>query len=558
MKKIDKKDLKKLNNTKNTSNLVKKESKKKNSASKKNKTRQVNNIKNISKEATTFEKNNKIKSNKKHATKRNNKFKLIKKIIISIIVVLLLVISLLVIYPKFKKDNEKKKLSYEVENTINLLDKEFDILSIKQDFNDDITTGELNVLEKNIEDYLLKIASLKNKVNEVVNDKNIKEILLVNDSLFDERIIRLDSSLETINGIKEEYNNIINNEVSSISSNEDINLEYLKYVSFINEKVNVDILDPIYNSIPLLKNILIFLKDNSLYYDIDESIITFNKRNVLEKYDLLVKELDTKLISNLQSRLVEDKTGPIIIASSISVYEGTNLNVKDHVKCFDEVDDLVSCTVTGEYNTNKVGEYSLLISSTDKSGNKSTKSIKVSVIKKVISPTVNSSKPYYIEVIRNQNVVVVYGKDENGNYSKIVKVFICSVGKNNYTPVGTFKTSKGYAWGSLYGGVYGQYSTRITGHILFHSVPYYTRNKGNLEWQEYNKLGTSASAGCVRMTVRDVKWIYDNVSAGTTVKIYDGALPNGVVKPTLKRIPADSPNRGWDPTDPDPSNPWNK
>ena len=124
------------------------------------------------------------------------------------------------------------------------------------------------------------------------------------------------------------------------------------------------------------------------------------------------------------------------------------------------------------------------------------------------------------------------------------------------TPTGTFTTTKGQRWGALYGGVYGQYSTRIVGSILFHSVPYYSASPDNLEWEEYNKLGTAASMGCVRMRVIDAKWIYDNCPAGTTVRIYDGLLPSGVSKPSAYKIPSDSPNRGWDPTDPDYNNPW--
>ena len=131
-------------------------------------------------------------------------------------------------------------------------------------------------------------------------------------------------------------------------------------------------------------------------------------------------------------------------------------------------------------------------------------------------------------------------------------------GKGTNTPIGTFKTTKGYTWGALFGGVYGQYSTRITGHILFHSVPYYKKDPSTLEWQEYNKLGTKASAGCIRMRVIDAKWIFDNIPAGTKVKIYDGSIPKGIIKPSYAKIKSDSPNKGWDPTDPDKNNPWKK
>ncbi len=83
-------------------------------------------------------------------------------------------------------------------------------------------------------------------------------------------------------------------------------------------------------------------------------------------------------------------------------------------------------------------------------------------------------------------------------------------------------------------------------------------DKSQIEWEEFNKLGEPASQGCIRMTVADVKWIYDNCGNGVTVKIYDGNLPNGVVKPTAPKIDGSSPNKGWDPTDPDINNPWNK
>ena len=152
---------------------------------------------------------------------------------------------------------------------------------------------------------------------------------------------------------------------------------------------------------------------------------------------------------------------------------------------------------------------------------------------------------------------MVYGLDSSNHYSKVVQTFVVSVGKSSTpTPTGTFKTSNKYRWGLLYGGVYGQYSTRFNGAILFHSVPYYSMNPGDIEWEEYNKLGSGASAGCVRMKVSDVKWIYDNCPIGTTVKVYDGNLPDGVTKPSAQKLPADSPNKGWDPTDPDPGNPW--
>ena len=60
------------------------------------------------------------------------------------------------------------------------------------------------------------------------------------------------------------------------------------------------------------------------------------------------------------------------------------------------------------------------------------------------------------------------------------------------------------------------------------------------------------------MRVIDVKWLYDNTSSGTQVYIYDDAGYNEpLAKPSAQKIDPDSPNAGWDPTDPDPDNPWN-
>ena len=164
---------------------------------------------------------------------------------------------------------------------------------------------------------------------------------------------------------------------------------------------------------------------------------------------------------------------------------------------------------------------------------------------------------YYIRVNYGANCVTILTKDEEGNYTKPYKSMICSSGKS--TPKsGTYKISYKYRWLSLYGGVYGQYSTRIVKNILFHSVPYYQQRADTLEYEEYDKLGTTASAGCIRLTVQDAKWIYDNITSGTYVEFYsDPTNPGPLGKPKAQKISDNEKNRGWDPTDPDPNNPWN-
>lgn len=166
-----------------------------------------------------------------------------------------------------------------------------------------------------------------------------------------------------------------------------------------------------------------------------------------------------------------------------------------------------------------------------------------------------STATYYIKVNYKANTVTIYTKDSNGNYTVPYKAMVCSCG--TYTPTsGTYKISNKYKWGKLIHNVYGQYSTRIVGSILFHSVPYSSNKKDTLLYEEFDKLGTTASAGCVRLTVRDAKWIFDNCASGTMVKFYADSNPGPLGKPSAQKISSNEECRNWDPTDPASDNPW--
>lgn len=170
----------------------------------------------------------------------------------------------------------------------------------------------------------------------------------------------------------------------------------------------------------------------------------------------------------------------------------------------------------------------------------------------------NDALPYFIKVNRAQNCITIYQKDKNGEYTIPYKAMVCSTGKYvGNTPLGEFKTLRSYEWLLMVDGSYGQFAYRYYGSILFHSVPYYSKQKDDLEYKEFNKLGSAASLGCVRVCVRDAIWLIENCPVGTQVIVYDDKeTPGPLGKPEMIKIPEDSPNRGWDPTDPDPENPW--
>lgn len=156
---------------------------------------------------------------------------------------------------------------------------------------------------------------------------------------------------------------------------------------------------------------------------------------------------------------------------------------------------------------------------------------------------------YLAKINRTTCTVTIYAKDGNNGYIIPVKRFACSVGlPGKETPTGTFHTLAKYRWHELIGPSYGQYCTRIVGGVLFHSVAGSNMTSYNLDPNQYNLLGSPASSGCVRLCVRDAKWIYDNCPLGMQVDIYDSPDPGPLGQGPIIRIT--DPNQNWDPTDP--------
>ena len=160
------------------------------------------------------------------------------------------------------------------------------------------------------------------------------------------------------------------------------------------------------------------------------------------------------------------------------------------------------------------------------------------------------------------NQHMLRAKGDDGEYSRPVKAMICSTGP--YTPpCGKYPKNlykipgNRWEWGALQQNVYGHYVTKIVGNILFHSVPYTENyNPGSLEWWEFDKLGTAASAGCIRLQIKDAQWIYSNIPGGTYVEFYQSSNPGPLGRPSAPKISGNERCRGWDPTDGNSSNPW--
>lgn len=165
---------------------------------------------------------------------------------------------------------------------------------------------------------------------------------------------------------------------------------------------------------------------------------------------------------------------------------------------------------------------------------------------------VEETKDYTIKVNLGTNCTTIYDKD-----GEPIKAMICS--PSNETPTGTFYIPVKYRWHEMIGNCYAQYCSRITTGILFHSVWYYKNgDKSTMSVSAYNVMGQKASHGCVRLLCKDAKWIYDHCAVGTKIVIFwGGSKDDPLGRPSFTPIRTGA-WISWDPTDPDPNNPYQK
>lgn len=148
--------------------------------------------------------------------------------------------------------------------------------------------------------------------------------------------------------------------------------------------------------------------------------------------------------------------------------------------------------------------------------------------RKLFSPAAVESTeyvfPYKLIIDVSDQRVYVY-QWTGTSYGEHIGTMKCSTGtKSDPTPLGTYQAA-GPAGGRWYYfkdfDCYAQYATRIIGGILFHSVIYGRADESTLQRSSVRNLGRRASHGCIRLSVDNAKWIYQNCPVGTTVVIRD-------------------------------------
>jgi len=165
-----------------------------------------------------------------------------------------------------------------------------------------------------------------------------------------------------------------------------------------------------------------------------------------------------------------------------------------------------------------------------------------------VEPLIGTAGPFMIRINKEMNCLTVYAQDGANGFIIPVKSFLVSTGDD--TPLGTFRTPAKYRWRLMINDVWTQYATRLGSglSILMHSIIYDAPDPYTVWASTYNNLGIARSAGCIRLTTADSKWIYDYCPVGTTVEVYENPIPGPFNRPTIDyEIPFE---QRWDPTDP--------
>ena len=97
--------------------------------------------------------------------------------------------------------------------------------------------------------------------------------------------------------------------------------------------------------------------------------------------DILLKSYFTKQQKEkLEAQQIIDTIKPEIIgAKDITIKQGDTIDLTQNIKVEDNIDKNIPLVITGDIDTNKVGEYEITYTATDKSNNKAEQIIKIKI-----------------------------------------------------------------------------------------------------------------------------------------------------------------------------------
>ena len=132
--------------------------------------------------------------------------------------------------------------------------------------------------------------------------------------------------------------------------------------------------------------------------------------------------------------------------------------------------------------------------------------------------------PYTIDVDLTSQMVTIRTNDSK---KRIVRQFLCSSGKDDATPTGTYylpakteddEREEWYYFAGFH--VYAKYATRVFKGIMFHSIPCNKKSLATVGKKDLAMFGRPASHGCIRLLWQDAEFIAKYCLAGTKCVIH--------------------------------------
>ncbi len=218
------------------------------------------------------------------------------------------------------------------------------------------------------------------------------------------------------------------------------------------------------------------------------------------------------------------------------------------------LDKMASAAQSSSSNASSKGSSSGSSSNTSSKGSSSGSSSSAVSSKDTTNPNspenfpVNGS-PYLVYVEKGSHTITIYGKDEDGKYTRALRTYLTATGRSpGMTPVGVFKIGgkeKWHKWGSS---SFSPYASYYYGGLFIHGPLYRSKSFGALIESSVSAIGTNASSGCMRTSAQAAYFIYAYCPSGTYIKIVNGsplgrgagrpAVSTQYVDPATGRVPA--------------------
>lgn len=302
------------------------------------------------------------------------------------------------------------------------------------------------------------------------------------------------------------FNNLISNLSKKINNGTITNTEAINTLSEINKYDFLDI---------DTSSLLTSLNYKDPYKD---GLSLFNSKKYVEAYNILLTVPSNSLhysnainyINNCKEKIKND-----------TLNEANKLCKKDYyTKALNLIDNVKNIIGNDKEIKKKISEITKdknnYIASLDGDSLETTSIIVKNITKDNINSLSLESKTNYLVTVdlKSQNTYIYEGSKNKWN---LLKTFKCSTGiKNQETPEGIFSIKEKGEW--FFSQKYnqgGKYWVQFSGNYLFHSIPFDKDKKTIVDYT----LGTPSSHGCIRLSVDDSKWLYDNIPKNTKVII---------------------------------------